>query len=162
MKIKLIIINAFGIRVLDSEPEVRREAFLRLNQLKIRIQDFEGAETKLFILQQGIAEEDGKTKEAFLSFMRNSIVKERNEFVKISSLTKHSRKVRDQNSLRRRSSMINKNSRHSASHDPDRLSRSSVNDDMSIDEADCPVTKKVFSFASFLRDIDIKQAFTKE
>jgi hypothetical protein len=76
MKMKYILTNAFGLRVMDAEADVRREAYLRLNALNIKLQDFESVDTKLFILKEGMTEQDPRAKNACLKFLRKSIVSE--------------------------------------------------------------------------------------
>ena len=51
---------------MDSEPEVRKEAYIKLLQCKIKIEDFDSTDTKLLIIKEGMTDKDPKVKEACL------------------------------------------------------------------------------------------------
>jgi len=73
---KQVLTTALGLRLMDSETDVRREAFLKLVQLGIKIEDFPTAETRMLIIKEGMTDKDSKVSEACLNFLTTSIVQE--------------------------------------------------------------------------------------
>jgi hypothetical protein len=74
-KLKFMLQKAFGLRLSDSEPEVRKEAYLKLTRNGFKIEDFESTETKLLIVKEGLTDRDEKVKIACRDFLKNSIMR---------------------------------------------------------------------------------------
>lgn len=73
------------------------------------------------IIKEGMTEKDQKTKEACIQFLRNSIIQEKECTINISDLIETGKKVKNLNSMRRKSSLISKNyqnSQSSTNNDP--------------------------------------------
>ena len=75
MEVKKNLIRIFGIRLMDSEPDVRREAYLKLIHLNIKIEDFDCPETRMVIFKEGMTDSDLKVKNACVQFLTPSIIR---------------------------------------------------------------------------------------
>ena len=75
MEVKKNLIRMFGIRMMDSEPDVRREAYLKLIHLNIKIEDFDCPETRMVIFKEGMTDSDLKVKNACVQFLTPSIIR---------------------------------------------------------------------------------------
>jgi len=65
--------HAFGLRLLDSEPDVRKEAYVSLINKKVKITDFRSAQQRLLIIKEGLSDKDLKVREACFQFIKQSI-----------------------------------------------------------------------------------------
>jgi hypothetical protein len=65
--------HAFGLRLLDSEPDVRKEAYISLINKKVKITDFSSAQQRLLIIKEGLSDKDLKVREACFQFIKQSI-----------------------------------------------------------------------------------------
>ena len=75
-RMKKTLIRCFGMRLMDQEPEVRREAYAKLTHLNIKIEDFDCPETRMLIFKEGMTDQDARVKAACIQFLTPSIVEE--------------------------------------------------------------------------------------
>ena len=68
------VIRTFPHRLFDSDPDVRREMYLKLGQCKIRFDDIPNHDFKLLLLKEGLTDEDTKVREACSRFLKASIM----------------------------------------------------------------------------------------
>lgn len=69
----MLMKHAFGLRLMDLEAEVRREAFLSLLAKKIKITDFDSVDQRLLIIKEGLSDKDQKVRDACFDFIKQSI-----------------------------------------------------------------------------------------
>jgi len=62
--------------LIDSEADVRYEAYSKLSQFKIKIEDFDSPETRMLIIKEGTTDQDPRIRRAFVDFLMPSIVHE--------------------------------------------------------------------------------------
>jgi len=103
---KHVLTTALGLRLMDQEPEVRREAYLKLVHLGIKIEDFESAETRLLVIKEGMTDKDPRVTEVCMQFLATSIVEEVEVTIPWEKLTNKVKHTQENLPKSRRSRLI--------------------------------------------------------
>ena len=71
---KKLFVDFFGLRLLDSDPEVRCEAFRKLRIFKILISDFDCPHKRMLIIKEGLEDKDQNVVQACINFLEPTLL----------------------------------------------------------------------------------------
>ena len=105
LELKNSIIRIVGSRLLDSEPDVRYEAYQKLISLNIKIEDFDCPDTRMIIFKEGMTDVDPKVKNACIQFLTPSIVRQVEVEVNKEDFKSKAKQQKEINTKRRKSNV---------------------------------------------------------
>ena len=166
---KSILRGFIGQRLVDGESDVRYEAYSKLADLKIKIEDFESPKARMLIIKEGATDEDQRVQAALVRLLTPSIIRKVQCTLSESEAKREARDLERISRSRRRSraSLISNNKSHERrssihSDDPDNNRESQASSRQDAKEKEVTITKRVFNFSQILKQIDIRHAFVNQ